>query len=570
VIGRRALISGALAALLGLPFLVPGLGQTPFDDPGEGMHAQIARELQASGDLLDLRLNGVPYVDKPPLLYALLATAFTLGGPSEAAARAVPALAALLAVGSTAWLGARLLGPAAGALAGGALLTSVGFFAYGRYVRPETLFVATLAVGFAGTLIGLAERRRWLAATGLAVFGLASLAKDPLGAIAPLLVIGLALLTTRQAGLLRGLPWGGLLAWVVVTFGWWAARALRTPGFGWYTVVDNHLLNVARARHFPDEDVPLLAVEFLVVALLGAAPWSLAAGLAIIDLVRRRAWRQPQEWPWLALALWVVAVLGVTALSSFRLPYYGLPVYPAIALLAARAWRERQGRGLVMAHAVGFAGLALALVAAWRGDALRFSGQVMSLTDVATRKAEIAGDPTALFPWATMQNVLGLGAIALAAGAVGVALAAWRPGRGLRPAVAVLATMLGLLPCAAGALAAVSAHRAVRGLAIEMARAATAEDLVAHEGPLENSGALEWYSRRRPVIVNGQHSVLAFGATLDGAGVFWDSARLRVAWSSGRRVWLVSTRPPAHSVARDLPGVRLVAEAGGRRLYVNR
>jgi hypothetical protein len=29
-------------------------------------------------------------------------------------------------------------------------------------------------------------------------------------------------------------------------------------------------------------------------------------------------------------------------------------------------------------------------------------------------------------------------------------------------------------------------------------------------------------------------------------------------------------RAPARSVAAELPGARLVAEAGGRRLYVNR
>jgi 4-amino-4-deoxy-L-arabinose transferase-like glycosyltransferase len=570
VTGSRALLGGALAALLALPCLLLGLGGAPFDDPGEGMHAQIARELQASGDLLDLRLNGVPYVDKPPLLYALLAAAFTLGGPSEAVARTVPALAALLAVGATGWLGARLLGSAGGVLAGGALLTCVGFFAYGRYVRPETLFVATLATGFGCTLVGLTEGRRGLVSAGLAAFGLASLAKDPLGAIAPLLVIGLALVLTGQARLARRLAWPGVLAWLVLTFGWWTARALQVPGFGWYTVVDNHLLNVARARHFPDEDVPLLATQFLLVAILGAAPWSLAAGLTVIDLARRRAWRQPEELPWLVLALWVVAVLGVTALSSFRLPYYGLPAYPAIALLAARAWHARRGRRLVVAHVLGFAGLALAVAAAWHGGALQFSGQVMSVTDVATRKAEIAGDPAALLPWEAMQRVLGVGVVVLTTGALLVALVAWRPGSGLRPAAAVLVTMLGLLPCVAGALAAVSSHRAVRGMAIQVGRAAAPEDVVAHEGPLENSGALEWYSRRRPVIVNGQRSVLAFGSRLDGAGVFWDAARLQAAWSSDRRVWLVSTRPPAHSVSGELPGARLVAEAGGRRLYVNR
>ena len=67
--------------------------------------------------------------------------------------------AAVAAVGATAWLGARLLGWRGGLVAGVALLTSIGFFAYGRYVRPETLFVAALAGGFALCLVGIRRRR---------------------------------------------------------------------------------------------------------------------------------------------------------------------------------------------------------------------------------------------------------------------------------------------------------------------------------------------------------------------------------------------------------------------------
>jgi hypothetical protein len=130
--------------------------------------------------------------------------------------------------------------------------------------------------------------------------------------------------------------------------------------------------------------------------------------------------------------------------------------------------------------------------------------------------------------------------------------------------------MIAVLPAVGVGLAAVAAQRAVRPLAVEVARHAGPDDLIVHEGPLENSGALEWYAQRRPVIVDGRRSVLAFGATFDGAAdVLWERERLRQAWD-GHRVWLVTVRAPARSVAAELPGARLVAEAGGRRLYVNR
>jgi 4-amino-4-deoxy-L-arabinose transferase-like glycosyltransferase len=278
--------------LVAAPLLLAGLGRIPFDDPGEGMHAEIARELALSRDPFALTLNGVRYVDKPPLLYVLIALASAVAGPSEATARAVSALAAAAAVGATAWLGAHLLGWRGGLVAGLALLTGSGFYAYGRYVRPEALFVAALAGGFALCLVGIRERRRWLCAAGLAVFGLASLAKDPLGALLPPLAIGVALaLAGRLRPLGAWLPWPGVVLCLVIGFGWWIAAEVATPGFGWYTAIDNHVLNVARARHFADEDVPLTALQFLAVAVGWTGPWVLAAGVAIWSLAHRRAWR---------------------------------------------------------------------------------------------------------------------------------------------------------------------------------------------------------------------------------------------------------------------------------------
>lgn len=562
-------MTAALAAALAGPFLFTGLGAAPFDDPGEGMHAEIARELAASGDPLRLTLDGVRYVDKPPLLYLLLAGAFAVGGAGESTARAVVALGALVAVAATASLGARLCDARWGILAGVALLTSCGFFAYSRYVRPETLFVASLSAGFALLLPAIVAGRRTLAAIGLAVFGLAALAKDPLGALLPPVSVGLALAAAGRARPLGAwLPWSGVAALVVVGFAWYAAVALTTPGFTWYTVVDNHVLNIARARRFPDEDVPLSGLEFLVVAAFGAAPWILAAGATVVRLVRRRAWREPTETPWIALALWAAGVLAVTALSPFRLPHYGLPAYPAIALLAARGWSEG-GRPLALVHAALFAALSTACAITWAAHGAPLA-RVLDAADVATRKGVARGAGAALDP-ALFVPVLGVVALVLGVGALGLAALAIRPRPTIGAAATTAVTLLAVLPCVAIGLQVVASARTVKPIALELAQRAGADDVIVHEGPLENSGALEWYSGRRPVILEGRRSVLGFGATRsESRDVFWDRARLAAAWTGGGRVWLVTGRAEDQSAATALPGRHLVASAGGRRLYVNR
>jgi hypothetical protein len=543
----------------------------PFDDPGEGMHAEIARELLAAGRVLPLTLGGVVYLDKPPLLYALLAAAFSVAGPSEAAARLVSALAALVAVGATAWLGARLVDARTGLVAGLALLGSLGFFVYGRYVRPDALFVAALALGFALALSGLVGRRPPSVVAGLAVFGLAALAKDPLGTLAPPLAIGLAMMLAGRARPVAGwLPWPGAVLALALAFGWWIVAEAATPGFTWYTVVDNHLLNVARARVFPDEDVPLSAIEFAAVALLGAAPWVVPAAGVVARLVRRKAWRDPAETPWIALALWAVGVFVLTALSPFRLPHYGLPAYPAVALLAARGWRELGVRWLAAVHAALLGALALACAVAWLTDGSAFMAGVIGASDVATRKSAVDLGPPPVPPWSSFQPLVGAAALVLAGGAVTLAVAAARRAR-VVAVYATIVTLALLLPSAAAGLGLVSAHRAVKGIADEVRRGAAPGDVVAHEGPLENAGALEWYSGRRPVIVEGRRSVLGFGATRgEWRDTFWDAARLDRAWRGPGRIWLVTGRPPERSVLTRLADARLVAVGGGRRLYVNR
>ncbi|HEX7216423.1 MAG TPA: glycosyltransferase family 39 protein, partial [Methylomirabilota bacterium] len=248
--GAAVVVTVLLAVLL----LAPGLGQAPFDDPGEGQHAEIAREM-LGGSWIALRLNGVRYWDKPPLLYWLTATSFTMFGIDEWSARLPSLLGALLAVAGAALLGARLLGSAGGLLAGAALLSCALFAAFARYVRPETLFVAAIQWGFTGLLLGQAHapvRDRGWAVFGCGALGVAALAKDPLGMLGPLAAVAVALaLSGRLRPVRAWMPALGVVSLLVIGLGWYAVAAATEPSFLWYSVVDNHLLNVARMRVYP-------------------------------------------------------------------------------------------------------------------------------------------------------------------------------------------------------------------------------------------------------------------------------------------------------------------------------
>jgi 4-amino-4-deoxy-L-arabinose transferase-like glycosyltransferase len=571
-LARSGVLAVGVVVMIALVLLVPGLGGYGFDDPGEGMHAEIAREMVAGGDWLTLHLNGVRYFDKPPLLYWIAAAGLHVAGATEGAVRVAPLAGAVLALAATTLLGTALGGARVGIVAGLALLTCPGFFAYARYVRPETWLLAAVQGGF--TLLLWPAAPPLIAILGGAALGVAALAKDLLGTAAPLILIGLV---RWGAGRLRPvrawLPPAAVALAVLIPGVWYALVEWRDPGFLWYTVVDNHLLNVARARLFPDEDVPLGGLEFLAVAALGALPWIVPATATIASLVRCRAWRHEDELPWVVMAAWAIAVFAVFTLSPFKLPHYGLPAYPALALLAARWWhREPWGRRLAMLQAAVLAAVALgALCAVW-WDWAAALGRIVEATDVYTRKELAAGQASPLPQWPVFRSLVAVTGVVFAAGALGLAVAGIARSRRLGLGV-VLIAMLAWMPCVGRGLAAVADGRAVRVLAREAASRMGPDDLLVHEGPIENSGAIEFYGGRRPRILDGRTSVLGFGSTFaDAAETFWDRDRLFQAWSGRQRIFLLTVREPVRSAVSALPPgqVFLVAAGGGRWLYSNR
>ncbi|HEY6193457.1 MAG TPA: hypothetical protein VI504_00300, partial [Candidatus Eisenbacteria bacterium] len=68
----------------------------PLVDPDEGRNAQVASEMAAHGDVVVPHLAGVPYLDKPPALFALAALSIRAFGHRPLAVR-LPAILATLA-----------------------------------------------------------------------------------------------------------------------------------------------------------------------------------------------------------------------------------------------------------------------------------------------------------------------------------------------------------------------------------------------------------------------------------------------------------------------------------------
>jgi 4-amino-4-deoxy-L-arabinose transferase-like glycosyltransferase len=564
-------------ALVAAGLFLIGLGRPPLLDPPEGFHAAVAEGVRATGDPVGLRINGVRYFDKPPLLYWLMSGSFAAGGVTPLAARLPSALAAVGVAVVTARLGILLGGLRLGLLAGLMVSANLGVFLYARLVKPDLVFILCLLLAYAGFVLAYRGAGRWALAVFYAALGLATLAKDLLGALGPGVVVALFFWLSRERPVAPWIPWWGPLLTATIALPWYLAVERENPGFLWYTVVDAHVLAFTRQRVFPDEDVPLASLEFLLVTAAALLPWALAAPAAVFRALRR-PWPDATARLWALLALWAVVVVGFFALSPFKLPHYGLPAFPALALLVARVWDESiegtpralRARTLLVPVLAVFALATVAAGAGWAGI-IPLPDEALAALDVTTRNVTARGGTPVTVPLERYTTVLGRCMVVFALGTIGTAVAVWRRAPGLGVAIA-LATMVSFLPVAADGMTVFARARSAITVTDALARRATAGDLIAHEGPLENTGSLLLRVPGPVRIVDGLQSNLAFGATFPEArDLFWDAPRLQAAWTTGGRVYLVSGVDPARSVVRGLPPgrVHVIARGGGRWLYSN-
>jgi len=115
-------------------------------DDVDAVQAQIARNMLESGDWVTARLDGVPYLEKAPLIYWMIAGCYRVAGVHDWVARLPVALSAILLCWLTYRMGAWAFSRRAGMYAGLTLATCVGLFLFTRIQIPDVTITATIAL----------------------------------------------------------------------------------------------------------------------------------------------------------------------------------------------------------------------------------------------------------------------------------------------------------------------------------------------------------------------------------------------------------------------------------------
>ena len=303
--------------------------------------------MASGGDWISPTLCGKLYLIKPVLYHWLASASFHLLGENELAGRLPQALAGTFGVLAVALFAGRFFGKGAGLLAGAALAASPGYAVGSRVAGMDVLLTLGITLSLCCFFLGYREparRRIWFLASGLFA-GIATLAKGPVGAAIPALVVLVFLIRRREIRLAVSSPAllgaaAGLLAaslWYVPV---WALNGERFTRVFW---VENNLARISE----PVSDHAGPITYYVPVFFLAFLPWSLPFALASIRSLLPSVRRAPPEAdpPAEFLWSWFLVPFVFYSLIATKLPGYLLPVFPPAAILLAREWNRHRVAG---------------------------------------------------------------------------------------------------------------------------------------------------------------------------------------------------------------------------------
>src|SRR6201996_3639268 len=331
----------------------------PLLDDADATHATAAQYMAKTGDWVTLKVDGIRYLEKPPLPYWLAAVGYRILG-FNVFATPLPLSLGVLGLAVLAWLwGRRAYGDRAAFYAALSILTSTGVFLFTRVFIPEVLLTLLLAFAFYHFLIALEDNKPARLYLTWAALALAMLAKGLVAPVFFFLAAGPYLALTGDWRRWREFRLAtGFLLFFAIAAPWHILAGLRNPGAGhpvgniptmgnvhgffYFYFINEHVLRFLGKRYPVDYNKQPSWI-YWVGQIAWLLPWSL-----YLPLVVRRAWRTRRRWTsplkaaddtarFRSRTIWLLSLYAAIMLVFFSIStnqeYYTFPAYLPVFML---------------------------------------------------------------------------------------------------------------------------------------------------------------------------------------------------------------------------------------------
>jgi 4-amino-4-deoxy-L-arabinose transferase-like glycosyltransferase len=346
----------------------------PFVGPDEPRYAQVAREMLERGDWITPTLGGVPWFEKPPLLYWLEILSYKLFGINEFAARFGPALCGLGTIVSL-WLLGRSLSKMSDfanfiALAAASDLAFITFSHAASFDIVVTFSITAALASFfiwrskseAGTASPIAPLILFYVFIGIGL-----LAKGLSGIVLPFAIVGVSYALSRRfpsRQFLISLSWGTVVACSIAAV--WYLPMYQRYGDAFINefFIQHHFQRFTTNKYLH----PQPFYFFFWVLPLMLLPW-LPFSLSAIWAASKRLFQKLETESIEAFAAaWLIVPLVFFSFSGSKLPGYILPAVPGAVLLTSKcvfdlARKSYRWRNVILAIAASTFGAVILLQA---------------------------------------------------------------------------------------------------------------------------------------------------------------------------------------------------------------
>lgn len=331
---------------------LPGIATLPPLDRDESRYAQASKQMLESRDYVNISFQDEPRHKKPVGIYWLQSTSAAMLDPANIASyRLVSVIGAIAAVLLFYGVLVSVTTKHIAWLSSGLLAASLGLVMEAHQAKTDAVLLLFI-IAMQGALLhvyldwqsGKPPTSRWIAYGFWGALGVGVLIKGP---VAPLIagLTGLTLaLTHRRIGWVKRLhPFTGPLLALAIILPWLLAIQQETGG---RFVAEGYLADILPKLLKGVESHGAPPGYYLGFALLWFWPATLLLPTAIPAV-----WKARRE-PLITFALaWLIPTWVVFELIPTKLPNYMLPAYPALAMLVAYGWHNREARRLWLERA---------------------------------------------------------------------------------------------------------------------------------------------------------------------------------------------------------------------------